>query len=269
MSRAWTLHVPESPSGTLVAMLHGCVQPAAELAVGTRMNEAAAARGWSVLWPQQAAHANEMRCWNWYLPEHQKRGSGEPEMLATIIRERGYERVFLCGISAGAAMAATLAANYPELFSAQALHSGLPFGVASTALEGLAVMRSGEGDPDALGALVHRTMGDRARVMPTFVVHGGRDQALHPRNGTNLARQWAVANGLVLGRTAEPVETTHSEEGRYDATAVTYGGVAVEEWRIEPLMHAWSGGSAAATYTDPQGPDATAAILEFFARATG
>jgi poly(hydroxyalkanoate) depolymerase family esterase len=267
VSRAWTLHVPESPSGTLVVMLHGCVQPASELAVGTRMNEGAAARDWAVLWPHQSPKAHELRCWNWYLPEHQKRGAGEPEMLASIIRERGFERVFICGISAGAAMATILTANYPELFAAQALHSGLPFAIAASPLAGLEAMRTADGNPIDLGVRVREAMGERARVMPTIVLHGGKDQALNPRNGTKLAQQWAVANH---GGQSIPETTTarHREEGRYDATVVTYEGAAVEEWRIEPLAHAWSGGSAAVTYTDPQGPDATAAILDFFARAT-
>jgi poly(3-hydroxybutyrate) depolymerase len=49
---------------------------------------------------------------------------------------------------------------------------------------------------------------------------------------------------------------------------VTYEGAAVEEWRIAQLGHAWSGGSAEATYTDPKGPDATAAVLDFFSRSS-
>ncbi|HYR27486.1 MAG TPA: hypothetical protein VEU30_03425, partial [Thermoanaerobaculia bacterium] len=55
-------------------------------------------------------------------------------------------------------------------------------------------------------------------------------------------------------------------DGRYDATVITYENAHVEEWRIAPLGHAWSGGSPEATYTDPQGPDATAAIVDFFER---
>src|SRR5688572_1635782 len=109
-------------------MLHGCVQPASEFAVATRMNGAAAAKGWAVVWPQQSPAAHELRCWNWYLPEHQTRDSGEAAMLAKLIRdvcdEHGFDRVFLAGISAGAAMSAILAANYPEVFSAVAMHSG-------------------------------------------------------------------------------------------------------------------------------------------------
>ena len=105
--------------------------------------------------------------------------------------------------------------------------------------------------------------------MPALVLHGGQDAALHPRNGMNLAQQWAVANALTLGkppRIPSTQEMIHREEGRYDATIVTYEGVQVEEWRIAPLGHAWSGGSAEATYSDPNGPDATKAVIDFFSR---
>ena len=273
MPIAHSIHLPEVASGHLLVMLHGCVQPASEFAVATRMNEEAAAKGWAVLWPQQSPAAHELRCWNWYLPEHQRRDSGEPGMLAAIIQktreDHGFERVFLAGISAGAAMSAILAATYPEIFTAVALHSGIAFGAAANITAGLAIMRSGELDPLALGQHFHRTMGERARVIPALVLHGGQDGALHPRNGTNLAEQWAVANVLSVGKSGQVPrthETTHREEGRYDATIVTYEDARVEEWRIGPLGHAWSGGSAAATYTDPEGPDATKAVLEFFTR---
>lgn len=248
-------------------MLHGCIQPPGEFAVATRMREAAAARGWATLWPEQSLEANELRCWNWFRPEHQTREGGEPSRIVAMIREAGYARVFLAGISAGAAMTAILGATYPELFEAIAMHSGVPYGAAKSVSEGLAVMRSGEGDVEALGRLVHETMGERAKPMPAMVLHGGADAALHARNGTNLARQWSIANTLVTGRESEVTERIHREESRYDATIVSYGDV--EEWRIPPLGHAWSGGDHAATYTDPNGPDATAAILDFFSRCSG
>jgi len=45
------------------------------------------------------------------------------------------------------------------------------------------------------------------------------------------------------------------------------GAHAIECWMIEGASHAWAGGSAAGTYTDPRGPDASAA--RFFNSAIG
>jgi poly(3-hydroxybutyrate) depolymerase len=42
----------------------------------------------------------------------------------------------------------------------------------------------------------------------------------------------------------------------------------VEHVEIEGLGHAWSGGAAGGSYTDPRGPSASAAIWDFFARVS-
>src|SRR4051812_17609192 len=117
----------------LVCMLHGCTQDAAGFAVATRMNEAADRHRFAVVYPEQQRGENPQACWNWFLPEHQARGAGEPAAIAATVREVmgttspwtiDSRRVFVAGLSAGGAMAAILAATHPDLFAGVAVHSG-------------------------------------------------------------------------------------------------------------------------------------------------
>ena len=48
------------------------------------------------------------------------------------------------------------------------------------------------------------------------------------------------------------------------ASSIEAGVARVERWTLTGAGHAWSGGNAAGTYTDPKGVDATGEMLRFF-----
>jgi poly(hydroxyalkanoate) depolymerase family esterase len=269
----------------LLVMLHGCTQTAEDLARGTRMNEAANRHGFAVAYPEQTKRRNVGCCWNWFLPQHQARNGGEPALVAGITQDatarlgRSVDpgRVFLAGMSAGAAMAVVMGATHPELFAGIAVHSGLAYGAATSQQTAFQAMGRGSTDPERLGTRAFEAMGDRARLMPTIVVHGTRDSTVAPVNGDQVVQQWLATNALATGGsfTGDPARPDAVDHGRADQghpfTSYRWNdsqGRPVQEYlKIEGLGHAWSGGDQSGSYTDPRGPNATQAICEFFLAA--
>lgn len=271
-SLAYKLYVPAAdgtPPRALLVMLHGCTQSAEDFAAGTRMNRLADAHGLLVVYPEQAAHANSSRCWNWFQPQDQARGAGEPALIAGITREvaqrHGADRspMFVAGLSAGAAMAVVLGQTYPDLFAAVGAHSGLPYASARDVPSALATMK---GRGPAAGAAHPATV---ARAVPTIVFHGDRDHTVQHSNGQQIVQQALRAHGA---RNGGATLQTSSQSGtsaagrRFTRTVHSdaAGRACVENWTLHGAGHAWSGGDASGSYTDKLGPDASAEMLRFF-----
>jgi poly(hydroxyalkanoate) depolymerase family esterase len=272
----------------LVCVLHGCTQEPQSFAAATRITEAADRYGFVAVCPRQSRQDNMLRCWNWFLPEHQARGAGEPAYIAGIVSELiaartkmtiDTRRIFMAGFSAGGAMAAILAATYPDLFAAVAVHSGLAYGCASDLRAAFRAMASGANDPDAQGRAAHAAMGVFARPVPTIVIHGSNDRMVAPVNAQQLLQQSMAANRLAAPERcdldiARPATTWQERvNGGHAYTRSQWtdrrGALLHELLMVDGLGHAWSGGVRGGSHTDPLGPDATDAIWCFFARATG
>jgi poly(hydroxyalkanoate) depolymerase family esterase len=269
-SRAYKLYIPSRYHGQalpLVVMLHGCSQSPDDFAAGTRMNVIAEEQTCLVAYPAQSSDANPARCWNWFRPTDQRRDQGEPSLVAGITRQvmRDYavdpQRVYIAGLSAGAAAAAVMGATYPDLYAAIGVHSGLACGSANDLSSALVAMRQGDLAAASGTGGIAGDLGDGPAV-PTIVFHGDRDTTVHPRNGDHViarskrttSSQKAVHRGRVSGGHAY-TRTIHTDAS---------GRAILEQWDIHGAGHAWSGGSPAGSFTDPRGPDAASEMLRFF-----
>lgn len=271
--RDYLLYVPAhcvDQSMPLVVMLHGCHQSADDFIAGTRMNELADEHGFVVAYPEQSHEANSSGCWNWFLRRDQRRGGGEPSLIAGIVREVAgsqridARRIYVAGMSAGGAMAAILARTYPDLFAAVGVHSGLPYGAAHDFRSALDTMKNGP--PDTASALAG--VFGASRPVPTIVFHGDRDYTVNVRNGIELTRRSASCNGTDVGvDTGTDSEVIFGPGGRRCTRSVRRDGrgrTVCEQWLLHGAGHAWSGGSAQGSYTDSRGPDASAEMARFF-----
>ena len=302
-ARDYWVYVPAGgtvPGRPLVVFLHGCTETAPDAALATKFNDLADQLGFVVVYPQQAAFTssgssvdgNGAGCWNWFLPQNQQRDQGEPATIAGITRQviadqqTDPNRVFLEGISAGADMAVTMGATYPDLYAAIGVLAGCAYA----------------GCGDVTGALAYQAMGSRARALPVFVEQGTADALNVFPLGAGAVQQWlgtddladdGAANGSV-SRLPAAVENGGFDQtprpgtgdpclyptrfpclggavgfqSTYPYTVAHYadghGCDLVDFWIVHGLGHAYPGGDPAANFTDPLGPDVTSAAYRFF-----
>jgi poly(hydroxyalkanoate) depolymerase family esterase len=276
--RDWRLYVPSGyHAGTptpLVVMLHGCTVSAEEMDATTQYAARAEAESFLVVYPVQSSAANPTLCWNWFLPDDQSRGKGEPSLIAGITQTiaDGWSvdarRVFVIGASAGGAMSVIMGATYPDRYAAISVVAGCEYG-------GAPCTATGGPDPTAQGQLAYQAMSTLARPMPVIVFHGDADAVAAPINGQQVTEQWLAtddwadngAHDASVPTTAASTTTLQVPGGRsYDRSQFDdhAGALIVDYYVVHGAGHAWPGGPPSASFTDPSGPDATGISWRFF-----
>jgi len=279
--RDYFLYIPTTVSRRsrvpLLVMLHGCSQDASSLAGGTRMNALADEQRFIVLYPQQSLRANPLRCWNWFSPRARD-GAGEAAAIVSLVRyvARRYpvdrSRVYMAGMSAGGAMAATLAFCYGAVFAACAIVSGLMYRAADSAVAAAQAMRGGTRlSPESTAAEAARRVSRRSGFVPTLVMHGASDTVVHPRNAEQIVAQFRKFAELVTvppQPLSGPVEQYVTGNGRSyrQRDYARSDQVLLRSILIEGLGHAWSGGDEREAFNDPTPPDASGLIWEFLSK---
>jgi poly(hydroxyalkanoate) depolymerase family esterase len=271
-ARAYQGYVPSSyRSGTpvpLLVALHGCTETAGDFARVSRLSALAEQRGFVVVYPEQSVLANPGRCWNWFLPTNQVRGTGEPSLIAGItalVRSRytvDPRRVYVTGGSAGAVMSIVMGVAYPDVYAAVGSIAGCEYGCDPLGLR----------SPEEAGDLAYREMGARARPVPVILFQGTADLVVPPSTAARIVGQWARTDDLALGgghmdAVADSVESGSVPGGRTFTRSVfraDSGTTLVDEYLVDGAGHAYPGGCGCDVFGDPAGPDASTLQWEFF-----
>jgi poly(hydroxyalkanoate) depolymerase family esterase len=281
-AREFKLYVPAARRDQplpLVVMLHGCTQGPDTFAESTRINGIAEKASFLVLYPEQKLSANPARCWNWFVPDNQAR-SGEPAEIVAMVEEVARrhsvdrKRVYVAGLSAGASMSAILAACYPDVFAAAAIHAGTMYKSASNFAAAQKVMVTAKApDPDALGTEAWTCGGKRQTTTPVMVWQGQGDNVVNRQNADHVVQQFAKLNDWAddgqdnRSVPQKPVGQNGQVAGGYSYTVTRYehrGRPLIEYYQVEKMGHAWSGGKDDLLFSDAKGPNASQLMWEFF-----
>jgi poly(hydroxyalkanoate) depolymerase family esterase len=288
----------------MVVYLHGCTQTDADAAAagfGTGWNALAEREGIVVVYPMQAEYrggvdGNGAACWNWFLPPHQQRDAGEPALIADITRavaashQVDPRRIYVTGVSAGADMSVVMGATYPDLYAAIGVFAGCAYltctdvtgaaayqamGPRARAVPAIAFQGTADplNDPAMAETLVPQQLGTADWVddgaangsvprTPATVEHHRVDGSMtdvdpsaDPADACVESSHWPCPAGA-LGWDEYPFTVRHYVDAA--------GRPLLDHWLIHGLSHNHPDADGA-TFTDPAGPDVTAASWAFFA----
>ena len=95
--------------------------------------------------------------------------------------------------------------------------------------------------------------------------HGDGDHTVDARNAATIVEQATARHDRATLR-ADATTGTAAGGRTYSRTAYTDASnrVVAEHWTLHGAGHAWSGGSAAGSFTDARGPDASTEMIRFF-----
>jgi len=284
---AW-VHRPAAagPDRPLVVVLHGCLQTPQDYQRYSGWVETAERHGFALLMP---SYQGLGKCFPWSDDAQAEQMAQALERAMVAARAQmgmtaGTGKTFVAGLSAGAAMAAVLAAHSPDIEgaaifaglavgAAQVNHSSFsmnpaaimlcPYPIGSTLLKACRVMNWGVDASTEELADAARAMAPGRTVWPRVLIwQGDADITVVPANSEALLRQWTALHGL----TAVSGQEVYAQGNR----------VVVERRILPGFPHAWAvddayaggcGKSGGNTYIKNDGLCAAEATVQFWGLA--
>lgn len=239
-------NIDKTKAQPMVVVLHGCLQCASTVAAQTGWNKLADEQGFYVLYPQQRFFNNPEKCFKWYKRKHTNKNRGENYSIKKMVEymqshnKIDSSKVFITGLSAGAAMSVIMMADYPETFNAGAIFaggaykSGNGYVSAMMALLGWRVKSA-----EKWGNIVRKQNPGYNGNYPRMIIYqGNSDWVVNKRNGTELLKQWSNLHHIGI----QPSETINQYVNVKDMQRNAYASPTNKEailfYKVNKLSHA-------------------------------
>jgi len=227
----------------LVIVLHGCAQSADTIAIESGWNKLADENKFIVVYPQQKLINNFKKCFNWFNPNDIKRDSGETASIKQMIEfaitqhKINTKKIFITGLSGGAAMTSVMLANYPEIFNSGSLMAGIPFGATSSIKDGLIAMKGNvvKTEKEWADFILEINKNYKGSYPKIVVFHGVDDPYVNIVNANEIVKQY---KGLhKIDKEAIIIENFNDNP---DITLEKYENDLVNYYKIKNMGHAIS-----------------------------
>ncbi|MCY1081758.1 extracellular catalytic domain type 1 short-chain-length polyhydroxyalkanoate depolymerase [Archangium lansingense] len=224
----------------LVVALHGCTQQASAYP-NTGWSALADQLKFYVLYPEQLKENNTNICFNWFEPGDIARDQGEALSIKQMVDKMKADhsidgrRVFVTGLSAGAAMTLVMAAAYPDVFAGAAPMAGVPYKCATSMNDAFTCMSPGvDKTATAWRDLVRNAYPSYTGPYPKISLwHGTSDYVVKNTNQTEALEQWTAVHGIDLTADVNDTVAGYPHKGYKDAA----GNVLVETYAITSMGH--------------------------------
>lgn len=192
----------DSVKKPLVVVLHGCGENAKRAAELTGWNKLADINDFVVLYPEQKFWNNPNLCFNWFNNNDIEKNKGECESIFQMVKYaiKNYSidnnKIYITGLSAGAAMSVVMVSTYPELFQSGAIFAGCAYKMATNPIDGIKVML-GKKDRDQSQLIMDlkKQNPDYIGSYPSLIIYQGtNDPVVKSENVRYLISQWAGIN---------------------------------------------------------------------------
>lgn len=177
----------------LVVALHGCAQSASNYDAETGWVLLADRWKFALLLPEQTTSNNSSRCFNWFEAGDISRGAGEALSIKQAVDKLKADhasdpaRVYVTGLSAGAAMTAVMLATYPEVFAGGAIIAGVPYNCGTGLTNAFSCMNPGSDlTPAQWGNKVRAASSHTGPWPRVSIWHGDADTTVRPANANEL-----------------------------------------------------------------------------------